>query len=524
MLTCLFSRLPAVFARAVVLLVLLPWLAWTPSPSKAQAQPLSRPRPQTFSQSLLPAQASGWTAGDLSYVYDTIHADLAAQASRPASSWSQLNKVIADDADHMVSFGWAVDVDGNQMIVGATNGAVYDATDNEDYYSGLAYIFEKSSTFGWSTVHLVSKIYPADYKSAHSFGFSVAIQGNRAVIGAPDSHVPWECTPGGAYFFEHTSEGWVQLYKLLHADYCGGTSTPRFGYDVDIDGDVIIVGAPMEDVLVTPDRIKTAGSAYIFQIPTGGWGTSLVHESGFFRPVDWQQGEAFGAAVAVSGNIVMAGRYAYTPPSAPAGEIAYGKVNVFELPSGMVWGNVQSDDSFMASDAADHEYFGWAIALEGNTAVIGAEGEYASDDNGEESVYVFERPAGGWHGQYTETARLTASDGHIYDDFGRSIGLSGDTIVVGAPEAGDSIITKEGAVYIFEKPAGGWVDMMTESHKLLPEDVAAGEEFGYDVAIDGTTVVAGVPLSTGRFGSAYVYSSTADPVTLKIFLPAIVKR
>ena len=119
--------------------------------------------------------------------------------------------------------------------------------------------------------------------------------------------------------------------------------------------------------------------------------------------------------------------------------------------------------------------FGYAVAVDGDIAVIGA---YQDDDNGVDSgaVYVFSRVEGVW----TQAAKLTAFDGEAYDNFGISVAVDGDTVVVGAP-GNDGAGADSGSVYVFTRDSNGeW----SQKKKLTDEDGEAGDWFGYSVAVD----------------------------------------
>jgi uncharacterized protein (DUF2345 family) len=153
-----------------------------------------------------------------------------------------------------------------------------------------------------------------------------------------------------------------------------------------------------------------------------------------------------------------------------------------------------------ASDGAANDYFGASVAISGDTVVVGAYG----DDSYKGSAYVFVRPGGGWATTSTYTARLTASDGAAGDQFGASVAISGDTVVVGAYYDDIGGKDNQGSAYVFVRPGGGWVDM-TETARLTASDGAAGDQFGASVAISGDTVVVGAPYDDGYKGSAYVF-------------------
>ncbi len=506
----LSSRLPVAVARIVVMLAFLPWMGGfqheaPPTPVRAPAG------------GGLPA---GWTAGEWDQVVRMVQADLSGSPARLAGTWDQRTKLAAADAQNMVDFGWSVAVDGDTLVVGAINDRVWVTSQNRYYYCGSVYVFRRH-TLGWSVVHQVAKLVPDDPIYAEYFGFSVAIDGNYIVVGAPDTNKAWAGSPGAAYLFMNTAEGWKQIKKLTELTHYSGTTPPRFGYSVDIDGDLIVIGAPNEDLLYDGTLHKQQGSVYVFQIPGASWPGAEANENGILTPTDGRAEDMFGSAVAVNGHTVVVGAYGYEPdPNNPA-EIAYGKAYIFSQSD--PWGNSNDVARFTASDAGDSEYFGWDVAIDGDLAVIGAPGDYSMDANGQESVYLFERPVGGWSGNYTETARLAASDDHMFHDLGNSVAVSGDVVVAGAPSwdtAGS--YEKTGAVYVFAKPAGGWVDGMHETQRLLANDHAAGDQFGRAVAIDGTAIAVGDYLDNGSYGSVYLFDSTAEP-WLRLYLPLIVR-
>ena len=158
-----------------------------------------------------------------------------------------------------------------------------------------------------------------------------------------------------------------------------------------------------------------------------------------------------------------------------------------------------------ASDGALFDGFGGSVAVSGDTVVVGATFDRVGSNSAQGSAYVFVEPVGGW-ASGTETAKLTASDGGAFDLFGRSVAVSGDTVVVGAP--GDVVVPFViiGSAYVFVKPVGGWVTG-TETAKLTAS--VGARRFGRSVAVSGDTVVAGAENdrvgSNGQQGSAYVF-------------------
>ncbi len=176
-----------------------------------------------------------------------------------------------------------------------------------------------------------------------------------------------------------------------------------------------------------------------------------------------------------------------------------GSAYVFEKPpSG--WADKTEDHILLPPGVEGGDDYGASVAICGDTIVVGA----AQDDDlatWAGAAYVFQRDGSGWILQ----AKLHASDGAIYNyQFGRSVACSGDTIVIGAR---DGIGFTPGAAYVFEKPPGGWVDT-TEDAKLTSSDGQNGDDFGDPVDIDGDTIVVGATSDRDNgslSGSAYVF-------------------
>jgi hypothetical protein len=176
-------------------------------------------------------------------------------------------------------------------------------------------------------------------------------------------------------------------------------------------------------------------------------------------------------------------------------------------------------------------FFGTSVAISGNTVVVGAV-TYAGDLDffafggpSPAAAYVFTEPNEGW-ANMTQTAKLTASDGAAYYEFGDSVAISGSTIVVGSPFStvaggAEGNVQGAGAAYVFMEPGTGW-ENMTQSAKLTASDGAANDYFGDSVAIDANTIVVGAggasiggPTecdgeSSDKPGTAYVFT---EPVS-----------
>jgi len=143
-----------------------------------------------------------------------------------------------------------------------------------------------------------------------------------------------------------------------------------------------------------------------------------------------------------------------------------------------------------ASDGADSDMFGYsAISADGSTAVVGAK----ADETSQGAVYVFEKSGTNW----SQVAKLTASDGALGDELGENVTISSDgtTIVAGARGAQVGANAGQGTAYVFEKPGGGWATTSTFTAKLTASDGAAGDGFGVvSISSDGSTIIIGANL------------------------------
>ena len=156
-------------------------------------------------------------------------------------------------------------------------------------------------------------------------------------------------------------------------------------------------------------------------------------------------------------------------------------------------------EKLTATDGDDGDRFGRSVAVDGDTMVVGAD----KDGNSKGAVYVFTSQSGAWG----QVAKLTASDGAGGDEFGTSVAVDGDTVVMGATGDDDNG-SSSGSTYVFTKPATGWTSTSTAA-KLTASDGDDGDRFGNSVAVDGATVVVGADQDDDKgsnSGSAYVYA------------------
>ena len=173
-----------------------------------------------------------------------------------------------------------------------------------------------------------------------------------------------------------------------------------------------------------------------------------------------------------------------------AGNIDQGSVYVFNRQGGS-W---VEDQKLTASDGAAGDNFGRSVAVSGSTIVVGAWKDDIRGNADQGSAYVFNLQNGNW----VETQKLTTSDGAADSHFGWSVAFSGSTVVIAAP--GDNIF--QGAAYVFKPQGGNWV----EEQKLTASDGAQDDDFGHSVAFSGSTIVIGAMGANVFQGAAYVFN------------------
>jgi len=250
---------------------------------------------------------------------------------------------------------------------------------------------------------------------------------------------------------------------------------------VALQDDTLVVGAVYGD-----GAASDSGSAYVFV--RGGHVWAQQQE---LCASDGAAGDAFGGRVAIWGDTAVVG----AAEDDHGGRVDAGSAYVFTR-SGTVWAQQQK---LVASDAAADDFFGSAVALFGDTIVVGAVGDDHAAGVDAGSAYVFTRSGTVW----TQGPKLVASDAAGGDDFGSSVALDGTSAVVGAPLNHHPGTLDRGAAYVFDAASGA------QLAKLTASDAQDGDYFGWPVAISGSTVVVGAPeedrLGLDDAGAAYVF-------------------
>ena len=265
------------------------------------------------------------------------------------AAWVEAAKLTASDADADDYFGRAVAISGDRALVG--NGM----DDGVGINSGSAYVFEYDGT-SWVEV---AKLTASDAKAKAQFGFSVAIAGDRALIGAKSDTDVGGGNSGSAYVFEFNGVTWSEVQKLTASD---AQKNDGYGFSVDISGDRFLIGALGED-----SGGHNSGSAYVYELDGVSW-----VEVAKLTASDPAADDLFGFSVAISGNRALVGSPEYRRRHDP------GSAYLFEF-DGTTWVETAK---LTAGDATDDDRFGFSVALSADRAFVGAP---LDDDDGTES-------------------------------------------------------------------------------------------------------------------------------------------
>ncbi len=338
-------------------------------------------------------------------------------------------------------------------------------------------------------ISLSEQLLPSAIADNASYGASVSISGDYAVVGAftgvpAAAGVPY----GTAFTFARGTDGtWSQEGDALTGSRNTLSPFPaQFGVKVSLSGDTLAVGAPFTSTFPFPDPPITAhGAAYVYVRDEG---TNPLWTEQVALPVATPAAQSeFGRSVSVSGNTLAVG--------APGVNTGTGAVYIYTR-SGGTWS--QQGGVITASGGTGGDQFGLSVAVDEamNTLVVGAPGV-----SGEGRAYIFERSGSSWSQEQVLEVTFKQSG----DDFGRAVAISEATLVVGAPGKDVELELDRGAAEVYEYDGTDWV----RSGYLSPAAGEASDRNGGSVAVNGSTVIIGSPdysrddvLNTG---SAHVF-------------------
>lgn len=306
--------------------------------------------------------------------------------------WKEIQKLHSPEKNEEDFFGYSLDISEETLLVGGWGSKEDAGGNNYKKRAGAAYIYTPASNGYWqNTQKLVSN----DRESGDYFGWSVAISGPYALVGAyrEEQDSKGENTlarSGSAYLYERNDDGdYLQKQKLVSSDR---EAWDRFGYSVALHGETAIIGAYLEDDDAKGRNEKDwAGSAYVFQRhPFGGW-----TEVQKLVASDRASGDGFGVSVSICEEYILIGAYGEEEDMQDANTMyRAGSAYLFEKAEGYQW---KESQKIVSSDRGSSDHFGFAVAVAEGRAVIGAHRD-DEDANGENflynagSAYIFSEP------------------------------------------------------------------------------------------------------------------------------------
>ena len=379
---------------------------------------------------------------------------------RDGPDWVQDSKLLASDGESGALFGCALALEGDALVAGAFR-------DIDE--SGSAYLFRFADE-AWTEE---AKLRADDCHWGDEFGSAVALSGATAVIGARDDSHGYVSFWGSVYVFQFTGRGWSQVAKLI------GSDGRCLGYSVALNEDTVFGGA------IGADGVEeSCGAVYLFSPE------AVVEDC---------NGNGIEDACDILTGLAKDCQPNGVPDSCDIADGTSQDVDGDGVPDECE-GDLQpcEEQKIVASDGTDGDWFGNAVSIDGDVAIIGA---VADDDVADAagSAYIERFDGAGWQ----EEAKLLASDAAKSDCFGEAVGISGDVAVVGA-HGNDDFGSWSGSAYVFRYDGAAW----QEAAKLLAPDAAEGDNFGCAVAIDGDVIVVAASRDEDfgdDSGSAYVF-------------------
>lgn len=380
------------------------------------------------------------------------------------------NKLLPSDGQAHDEFGVSVGISGNTVVVGS----IYDDDLGGD--AGSAYVFVEDNGVWTQQAKLMAK----DARANDYFGISVAIAGDRILVGAAEAGNNNSHT-GAVYVYERVNKVWSLVQKLTPV---GGTTNDYFGYAVALEGNVAVIGAPQADQVGFD-----SGAAFIYRHD----GTQFVEEDRIWASTGGAFG-FFGGSVAISGSTVLVGQW--------DDGSAQNKGSVFAYRENA--GTWLEEDELIASDASANDTFGFSLAIYNSKAFIGAPFRDGACVNSG-AVYVFGR----YNDTWCQEQIIEPEDKNASQAFGSAVGLWGDMAAIGSywdQDNGDY----SGSVYAYRYVEKVWSPLF----KYLPNDGVVGQLFGISVAMDNDRVVAGANGDDDNgidSGAAYQFSVLENP-------------
>ncbi|RYD83699.1 MAG: hypothetical protein EOP84_07520, partial [Verrucomicrobiaceae bacterium] len=400
--------------------------------------------------------------------------------TRSAGTWTPQTTFFAPEGFAEIRYGYDVALSGTSIAVSApdiNNGAGGTAT-------GKVFVYRSIGNL-WTDPEIISA---SGGVNGDQFGCALAFSGDHLVVGAKLRNFSSVSQDIGAiYPFEWNGSAWTSSPVILSSTPVAGG---EFGAAIAISGGTMAVGAPRE-----PGTAASSGTVSIYQWNGTGWIFARK-----LQATDGTANDLYGYTVAMSGTTLIVG----APNHLESGS-GLGSAYLHVLGDG-TWPLQQKLVGDLSGHAGTVNFYGSGAALEGDTAVLGS--DYIDTPYGMNSgaIYIFTRTAGVWAPSKT----LIASDAAANGAMGKTVALSGNTVLAGSPNHPSGI----GAVYVFTRSGQDW----SQQAKVSAPAYGAGSGFGTCIAIDGETFVTSVPSFNNASGKALVFrrtgSSWGSPIEL----------
>jgi hypothetical protein len=395
-------------------------------------------------------------------------------------------------------FGSSTDTQGDLLVVGTPG----DDTKNTDAGSVFVYRFD-SVARSWN---LEQQLFASDAVYGAEFGYSVALDGDAIVVGAPFTSTGKGAWSGEAYVYRYdaVAKTWHEEQKLLSSV---GAANDGFGSAVDMSGDALVVGAEY----ASPGGHSQAGCAVVFRHQAA---TSQWIEEAQLVDSNAANSDLAGRSVGIDGATIVVA----SPNADYNGWLDAGAVNVYSF-DGTHWSETaEIGNAASHSQYPIYDHFGTALAIHGTCVAVTADGEDYYTSIGDVGwLHVFE-----WNGaSWVETAAFPNPNLAPSSYFGLSLAMLDDLIVVGHPDDDAFGLADAGSVWLYRRGAqSGWVF----DGQLDASDAAAGDRFGAAVGVSAQHLVAGSPrhdaASGNDWGKAYVYDGAELTLTITPANPA----
>ncbi len=384
----------------------------------------------------------------------------------PPSSWSSATALDHDSDLRSDAFGRTVAVSGDLAVVS-------DSLQEVGHYLGVGQIYTYTHTDGaWPREG--SPLVLPDGKPEDFFGYCVALSGGTLLASVASHLAEANPVPGSVYAFSHTASGWQQQGPKLVAN--DGYPADGFGTALAVSGDTAVISAPGQ---------QGEYKVYVFVRQGGAWaqqGPALSHPGG-------AQGRYFGTSVAISGDTLLIGAAAYADPATT------GAAFVFVRTAG-TW----TQQGPPLSSGVELDQYGYAVALNGDTAVVGAPGA----NGGDGAAHIYQRDATGvWTQQGPTQIGPPASNGQ----FGSTVSVWGTQAVIAAPNLEGTNYVGSGALFLFARVANIWAQSGVPQHVSTRTGVDMDHNLGQALAMSGPNVLVG---SLTYYGSAYLVRACAS--------------